>query len=112
MIKRFDIVVLKTIEHVKWVSGPAGRPATPKGQWIVTAVSQNDMVVLSKDETIIQIPIGDVIMVAEYDLDNVIKKIKDIKPETLLGDNDGEEGREGPQKSGETGSKETKGLDR
>lgn len=107
MIKRFDIVVLKTIENVKWVSGPAGRPATPKGQWIVTAVSQNNMVVLSKDETIIQIPIDDVTIVAEYDLSRVIKKIKDIKPENVQGDDDGEEGREGSQKPGEARPKET-----
>ncbi len=94
MIKRFDIVLLKTQKNIRWVSGPAGRPATPKGQWVVTAVSQNNMVVLSKDETIIQVPIDDVILIAEYDLRKVIDRIKGIKPDTIQGDSDHvEEGR-------------------
>jgi hypothetical protein len=93
MIKRFDIVVLKTTENVKWMSGPAGRPALPKGHWIVTALGQKNQAILAKDETLIQIPIDDIIKVSEYDLGKVIKAIKSIKPETvnLGGDEDGQE---------------------
>ena len=78
MIKRLDIVKIKSIKNVTWVSGPAARPATPKGNWSVVGNIGN-ILLIAKDETIAQIPIGDVIKVAEYDINKVIENIKKVR---------------------------------
>jgi hypothetical protein len=74
-IKRFDIVKIKTIKNVNWVSGPAGRPASPKGNWSVMAAVDDDYMIV-KDQTVIRIPKNDVALVIEYDLDKAIDSIK------------------------------------
>lgn len=79
MIKRFDIVVIKTVEHVEWVSGPANRPASPKGLWVVAAgVGENELL-LTRDETVIRIPTADVQKTVDYDPQTAIEQLKHIK---------------------------------
>ena len=78
MIKRLDIVKIRSIKRVTWVSGPAARPAGPKGNWSVMG-NIGQILLLAKDETIIQIPVEDVIKVAAYDLNKVIENIKKVK---------------------------------
>lgn len=79
MIKRFDLVMLKSIRRVSWLSGPAGRPASPKGTWVVVAGVDEDKVLLAKDETLIQIPKEDVIQVATYDIGIVMNEIRKVR---------------------------------
>lgn len=79
MIKRFDLVKIRTIENVKWLSGPAGRPASPQGNWSVVAGIGKDTLILSKDETVIQIPATDVLKIADYSAESVVKRIKSIR---------------------------------
>lgn len=79
MIKRFDIVRIKTIDRVTWLSGPASRPAPPQGNWSVVAGVGADLLMLAKDETIIQIPISDVLKVADYDIKHALESIKKIR---------------------------------
>jgi len=78
-IKRYDIVRLTRFDRVGWVSGPASRPATPRGNWIVVAGVEGDKFLLAKDETLIKIPIEDVFKVADYDLNEIITTIKMVR---------------------------------
>ena len=78
MIKRFDIVRLKTIERVTWLSGPASRPASTQGNWSVVA-GIGDEVLVAKDETIARIPITDIIKVADYGIEHAFNSIKKIR---------------------------------
>jgi hypothetical protein len=97
MIKRLDVVRILTTERIKWVSGPAGRPASPKGEWSVAGANGN-LLLLSKDETIIQVPYNDVVKVAEYDISRVIENVKRV---TRMSDIQGEknESSEGPEET-------------
>lgn len=78
MIKRLDIVKIKSIKNVTWISGPAARPAGPKGNWSVVGNIGN-ILLIAKDETLAQVPVEDVIKVAEYDIQKVIENIKKVK---------------------------------
>jgi hypothetical protein len=78
-MKRFDLVVLKTIKNVKWMSGPAGRPARPKGNWVVVCGVEGDKLLIAKDETVIKIPAADVMLVGSYDTQMTIEAIKKVK---------------------------------
>lgn len=84
MIKRFDLVRIRTIQNITWVSGPTGRPASPKGVWSVVAGVDTTKLMLAKDETIIQIPVDDVIKIADYDIKHVIEKMKQIRTQADL----------------------------
>jgi hypothetical protein len=80
MIKRFDLVKIKTIKNVKWVSGPSGRAARPDGVWTVVGGSYNGQITIAKDQTVCMVPEGDIVKVADYSIDNVFEKIKAIRP--------------------------------
>lgn len=85
MIKRFDLVSIKTIGRVKWLSGPASRPATPQGNWVVICGIGKNELMLSKDETLIRIPILDVFKVADYGIDHAIRSVRDIRTKSDIG---------------------------
>ena len=78
-IKRFDVVRLLRSDRVSWVSGPAGKAATPKGGWIVVAGVGDDKYLLARAETLIQIPMEDVFKVADYDLTEAISTIRAVR---------------------------------
>ena len=80
MIKRFDLVALKSTKNVKWLSGPPRRPSSPKGAWsVVSGVSGRDMLLLAKEDTMIQIPVNDVIKVGDYNLDRAMELVKRVR---------------------------------
>ena len=93
---RFDIVLLKETKNLQYISGPKGKITKPEGYWTVIS-SNSDKVLLSKEETIIQVPIEDVFLVAKYDISKVFKAIKQVRTledvEKLGGSS--EEGRKG-----------------
>lgn len=98
MIKRFDLVKLRTTENVHWMSGPAGRPASTQSIWSVVAGVEGDKLMLSSDQTLIIIPVVDVIKVGDYDLEHTLSYLKSRcilrrKPEETK--KHVEEGREG-----------------
>lgn len=78
MIKRFDLVRIKTIERVIWVSGPAGRPASPQGDWSVIG-NVRQILFLARDETVAQVPVSDVYKVADYSIEKVIAGIRKVR---------------------------------
>jgi hypothetical protein len=71
MHKLFDIVRLKQVNNVSFVSGPQNNPASPQGDWKVVGGVGGRQLMLAKDDTIILIPPEDVVIVAEYDLSNL-----------------------------------------
>jgi hypothetical protein len=83
MIDRFDLVKLKTIGSVVWLSGPNGKATSPQGVWTVVAgVGGDRMLLLAKDLTLIQIPREDVFKVASYNANlaaQLIKRIRTVK---------------------------------
>jgi hypothetical protein len=79
MFRQNDIVRLKDEKHVKYVSGPKGRPATPKGDWIVVGSMGADLM-LARNNTIIRIPMVDVVKIASYDMGRILKAVDDAKP--------------------------------
>lgn len=78
MIKRFDIIRLKTTKRVTWLSGPASRPASPQGNWSVVAGLEDDYIMIAKDETVAKIPVSDVFKVADYDIKHAIGAMRKI----------------------------------
>jgi hypothetical protein len=79
MFRQNDIVRLKDEKRVKYVSGPKGRSATPKGDWIVVGSIGADLI-LARDNTIIRIPMVDVVLVAAYSMEKILKAVDDAKP--------------------------------
>jgi hypothetical protein len=77
-MKRFDLVRILSIDNVKWLSGPAGRPASPHGNWSVVAGIGDKELLISKDETLVRIPKKDVALIASYDNQRVIDTISRI----------------------------------
>lgn len=78
MIKRFDLIRIITVKNVVWVSGPTGRPASPKDEWSVIG-HIGDVLYIAKDETIAQIPVKDVMKVADYSLEKALEGIKKVR---------------------------------
>lgn len=80
MIKRFDLVRLKTIQRVLWLSGPPSTTVSPKGVWsVVAGVSGSGILMLAKGQTLIQIPQTDVEKIGDYDISNAMNAIKRIR---------------------------------
>ena len=97
MWRRFDIVQLITTKNIKFLSGPKGYPANPKGNWsVVGNFSGKPDLVIAKEETIAVVPITDVRKIGTYDPDKALGMIKQIKSmediaSMYKGDGDGEE---------------------
>ena len=78
MLKQFDIVQILSVKNIRFVSGPAGKPASPQGYWSVVCFMGSD-VVIAKDETIVRAPLSAVAKVASFDKNvTELKKIKEI----------------------------------
>jgi hypothetical protein len=61
------------------LSGPSGRPASPQSTWsVVVGVGEND-VMLSSSETVLIVPLDDVVKIADYDPRHAISLIKKIR---------------------------------
>jgi hypothetical protein len=62
------------------MSGPSSKPADPHGVWTVVAGVNGDRVLmLAKDQTLIQIPCDDVLHVANYDISATMNQIRRIR---------------------------------
>ena len=79
MWKRWDLVTILTTKNIKFLSGPMGRPADPKGVWTIVGNLNKFNLVIAKDETIAVIPLPDVRKIASYDINKMVKTIKSVK---------------------------------
>jgi len=75
---QLDKVVIKTTKDVHFMSGPAGRPADPRGEWSVVGFQGNDTIVLAKDSIIISTKISNVRRIMQYDVEKVFKELDKI----------------------------------
>ncbi len=76
-MRQFDVVRILRVDNVKYLSGPPGRAASPKGEWSVVAFVE-DEALLAKQSTIIRIPLPDIVRVAEYDLALFADRLKNV----------------------------------
>lgn len=74
MFNQLDVVMIMTTKKVKFLSGPKGFIADPKGHWIIAGFIGSD-VLLTKDSTSIKIPISDIKLVAKFSVDSIIDKL-------------------------------------
>ena len=87
MFKQFDIVRLNTTKNIHWLSGPKGETISPQGDWSVTGV-MGIYLILCKDSTVILAPPSDVIKIANYDINQLFKKMdRYLNPENSEEDN-------------------------
>ena len=76
MFKQFDIVQIINIENVSYLSAPPNSPTRPQGEWSIVGFKQGEAI-LSKDYTIIKIPVKDIRKIGGYNIPNIIKKEKE-----------------------------------
>ncbi|MCK9281686.1 MAG: hypothetical protein M0P71_13755 [Melioribacteraceae bacterium] len=78
--ERFDIVSILTTKGIKWMSDLPGKYPDPNGPWtIVCTFPESGSVLIQKNTTLAKIPASDIIKIANYGLDNVFKKIQELK---------------------------------
>lgn len=74
--QQFDLVHILSTKKISWLSGPAGKPAKPKGLWSIVAFRPDGKILLSKDETIILTDIMNIRKAGTYDLNEVFKSLE------------------------------------
>lgn len=80
MWKRFDRVSIKTTKNISWLSTTPGKKEDPKGIWTVMGnIPGSGNLLIVKGNTIVEIPLTDVVKVADYDVDSFVDKVKKIK---------------------------------
>lgn len=80
--RQFDIVRLVHTKNVKYLSGPKGRAASPKGEWSIVGFINGDAI-LARDNTLLQIPVSDIVRIAEYNKDALLNKLKQAGQPTI-----------------------------
>lgn len=74
-LEQFDVVQIVRQDHVSYLSAPQGAAAKPDGHWTITGFIGDDALI-SKQDTVIRIPVADIRPIAKYDLDNFEKKLR------------------------------------
>jgi hypothetical protein len=74
-LKQLDTVYITSTKRVKYLCAPPDKEVTPKGSWSVAAIIGQD-VLITKDETVVLIPIEDVLKSGENHLDVILDYLK------------------------------------
>ena len=85
MLKQLDIVQIITTKGIKYLSGPEGHAANPHGNWSIVGFIGSD-VVLSKENTLVRVPIPDIRRVASYNVEGLVKQLSTtgyLKPKLI-----------------------------
>lgn len=80
--RQFDIVRLLHTDNIKYLSGPRGRAASPKGEWSIVGFVDQEAI-LAKDSTIIRVPTADIVRIAEYNKNALLDKLKQAGKPTI-----------------------------
>ncbi len=94
MIKQLDIVILSSVNGVRYLHAPTNAAISPHGKWVVAGFIEGD-VLLTKDGVTIRAPIKCIQKIADYSVPH--------RPQKERKDN-GEQTRQTGQASGETGT--------
>ena len=89
-IERFDQVKLRTTKNVEYLSAPSNTKVSPQGVWSVVASVAGELL-LAKNNAIIKIPASDVLVISEYDLEDlnsVLGKLSNGKAEKSNADSE------------------------
>jgi hypothetical protein len=72
-----DIVQLRRVNNVHWVSGPKGEMPDPHGNWIIVGFVGID-VLIAKDGTCVRVPVSDIRRVGVFSTENVMAHLASI----------------------------------
>lgn len=67
---QFDQVKIITTQNVRYLSAPPGSKVSPKGNWQVSAII-NEELLLVKDGATIKIPFRDVLKISEHNISSM-----------------------------------------
>ena len=73
-IKQFDLVTLKTTQNVKFLTAPDENEVSPHGMWSVIGIVNKTNVLVCKDGAVCLLPMDDIVLVAEYNINKMIEK--------------------------------------
>ena len=73
--QKFDVVQLRTVRHIGFLSGPKNHPTSPQGHWQIVGFVREKLM-LAKEDTIILVPPDAVRKVASYDRERFLEKRK------------------------------------
>lgn len=85
MFKQLDIVQIVTTKGIKYLSGPAGQATDPHGHWSIVGFVGTDAII-SKESTLVRVPLSDIRKIAEYNVDGLLNKLNDagyVKPKGI-----------------------------
>lgn len=75
--ERFDVVAILTTKRVTWMTDLPGTIPKVEGYWnIIGCFPKDGTLLISKGTAICRIPASDIIKIANYDLNNVFKKLE------------------------------------
>lgn len=73
-LNSLDLVQIKTVENVKWLSGPKGTKPSPHGVWSISHFLGGDAII-AKDGTLVRIPVSDIQRVGTLTLNRVYEQL-------------------------------------
>lgn len=85
MFKQLDIVQIMTTKGIKYLSGPEGHTTTPHGHWSIVGFVGSEAV-LSKENTLVKVPLSDIQKVASYSVEGFIEQLTSagyLKPKLI-----------------------------
>ena len=75
-LNQFDVVRLIHTKNIKYLSGPPGRPTSPKGDWTIIGFVDKECI-LAKQSTVVRVPYSDVKLLASYQPSVLGKKLSE-----------------------------------
>lgn len=74
MFKQLDIVQILTTKRIRYLSGPEGHTTNPNGNWSIVGFVGSEAV-LSKENTLVRVPLSDIQKVASYSVDRFVEQL-------------------------------------
>lgn len=75
---QFDIVQIITSRNIKFLSAPPGTKVMPHGNWSIVGFVERD-VIITKNKAIVKVPIADIKMIAQYNINKLFEGKHDKK---------------------------------
>lgn len=74
-LNSLDLVQIKTVKNVSWLSGPKGTKPSPHGVWSISHFLGADAII-AKDGTLVRIPVSDIQRVGTLTLNHVYEQLQ------------------------------------
>lgn len=79
--RQFDIIRIITTKNIKYLATPDGVDVSPHGEWSIIAIVGGKEALVCKDGATCKVPLSDVELIAEYNLENLLEKLNGEKRE-------------------------------